>query len=412
MKKRIFYLFIVWVLGLNYSKADNLVIPNITVPQGGTAALTVGFSFTSNTDKVGFTFKLNMPDGVSLVTDEYGDPVYTKDETSIGKLNIQCPGEGNFAGQPSNATAGIKGTEGILLTLVLAAENTLAVGSTHTVNVTNCTFQQRVGGLTTDINVDAFSFTVTIGAPADTRTVLDETSTVVPEPASGVNVRVKRTINAGEWSTICLPFAMTAEQVKTAFGEGVELADFNGINATYADDETTVTDIKVKFNTVSAIEANHPYIIKVAAPISEFTVDDVDIIVEETPSVDKDEYRTGSGTKKDPYVYLYNSFVGSYVNQTVVPDMCLFLSDNKFWYSAGATKMEGFRAYFDFYDVLAEVEGAGARISMLFDDPTSIKATLMSKEQMTDKIFNMNGQLVTTPRKGVYIMNGKKMVVK
>ena len=41
-------------------------------------------------------------------------------------------------------------------------------------------------------------------------------------------VRVKRTINANEWSTICLPFAITAEQVKGVFGDDVQLGDFTG----------------------------------------------------------------------------------------------------------------------------------------------------------------------------------------
>lgn len=51
----------------------------------------------------------------------------------------------------------------------------------------------------------------------------------MPEAAEGVNVRVKRTIKANEWSTLVLPFAMTAEQVKSAFGNDVQLADFTGV---------------------------------------------------------------------------------------------------------------------------------------------------------------------------------------
>ena len=40
--------------------------------------------------------------------------------------------------------------------------------------------------------------------------VLEETSTTAPEASNGaVKVRVLRTILANEWSTICLPFAMT-----------------------------------------------------------------------------------------------------------------------------------------------------------------------------------------------------------
>ena len=58
--------------------------------------------------------------------------------------------------------------------------------------------------------------------------VLDENSTIVPSNATGVNARVLRTINAGNWSTICLPFAMDEAQVKAAFGDEVELGNFTG----------------------------------------------------------------------------------------------------------------------------------------------------------------------------------------
>lgn len=104
-----------------------------------------------------------------------------------------------------------------------------------------------------DIKLDDFTLTVTIGEPADTRTVLSELSTALPEAATGVDVRVKRTINANEWSTICLPFSMTAEQVTAAFGSGVQIGDITGGDV---DEETN--GITANFASVTAIEKNHP----------------------------------------------------------------------------------------------------------------------------------------------------------
>ena len=145
--------------------------------------------------------------------------------------------------------------------------------------------------------------------------------------------------------------------------------------------------------------------------ISEFTVDGVDIEVEEEPSVDKDEYRTGSGTKKDPYVYHYNSFVGTYVADTEVPELALFLNDNKFYYSTGATKMKAFRGYFDFYDVLTEVENAEARISFVIDEDWMTGISDVKRED-DSLYYNLKGMRVAKPGKGLYIVNGKKMVIK
>ncbi|MBR1498034.1 MAG: hypothetical protein IJ615_00135 [Bacteroidaceae bacterium] len=406
MKKRLLLSACALVLCLSHASADEMTIGDITVPQGGTADLTVGYNFTSTTDKVGFTFSINLPEGLSYVKDESGDPVYVKDETSISKMNIICVGEGNFAGQPANASATIKGTSGQLLTLTLAADASLAVGSTYTAQVTKATFQERVDGSVKDINIDDFTFTITIGEPADTRTVLDENSTTVPAAASGVDVRVKRTIVANQWGTICLPFSMSETQMKEAFGDDVdvELADFSGIETTLAADNA-VTGIKVKFNSVSAIEANHPYIIRVSKPISEFTVEGVDITPEEMPSVDRDEKTVKVG--KNTYVS-YNSFIGTYVADTTVPELTLFLNGGMFWYSSGQTKMKGYRAYFDFYDVLTEVEEAGVKILVSIDG-TETGVEEISEANHQGNVYDLSGRKVAKPgSRGIYIIDGKK----
>ena len=258
--------------------------------------------------------------------------------------------------------------------------------------------------------VDDVTFKVNV--VAQHTVILYEESTTAPENATGVNVTVKRTINANEWSTICLPFAMSESQVKAAFGDDVQLKDFDGIESTYDDDEN-VTAINVKFNEATAIEANHPYIIKVSTAMTSFTTENVNIEVEDELSVDKDEYRTGQGTKKDPYVYHYNSFVGSYVAETDVPDECLFLSENKFWYSTGLTKMKAFRGYFDFYDVLSEIENASSRVVMKWNDeqPTGI-SEIKHETQKNSQYYDLSGRRVVRPNKGVYIVDGKKTVIK
>lgn len=240
--------------------------------------------------------------------------------------------------------------------------------------------------------------------------VLDELSTTAPENATGVNVTVKRTIKADEWSTICLPFAMTNAQLKTAFGDDVKLAEFDGTVPVY--DGDNCTDIQVSFTEATAIEANHPYAIKVTSPITSFTVENVSIEVEDEPSVDKDELKQKIGGK---WYYFYNSFKGTYVAQTEVPENCLFLSENKFWYSTGLTKMKGFRGYFEFLDILSDVENASARISFNFDNETT---GIHSIDNLTispidnGPMYNLAGQRVNKSYKGIVIQNGVKRVIK
>lgn len=404
MKKNIILLGLAWLLGLSHALADNYVISNVTVPQGGTASLVIGYIFTSETDKVGFTLSMELPEGLSLQKDNEGDPVYVKD-ASINKLNVLFPNEGSVAGQPSTGTSTITGTSGTLLTLTLVANASLEAGSELTIPVTKATFQQRVSGSVTDINVADFTFKVTIGHPADSRTLLDENSTTAPTASSGVvDVRVKRTIAAGNWSTICLPFAMNATQVTTAFGAGVQLADFTGVDSDY-DANDKVIGLTANFSNVTAIAANHPYIIKVSSPVTEFTVDGVTIAPDEDGAiVEFDNGKTGGRR------VVYSGLYGTYHSGTVVPKNCLFLSNNKFWYSAGLTTMKGFRAFFEFLDVLSEVDEVGVRMLVNIDgEETRIEG--LSPAEDEEAVYDLNGRKVSKPQlHGVYIVNGKKVL--
>lgn len=94
---------------------------------------------------------------------------------------------------------------------------------------------------------------------------------------------------------------MTEEQVTTAFGDDVKLGDFTGYTAEGADEN--VTGIRVHFILATAIEANHPYIIKVSQAVSEFTADGVDVEPEDEPTV-----AAVKRTKKQ-----WSEFIGTYV---------------------------------------------------------------------------------------------------
>ena len=386
--------------------AEELKVADVVLPQNSTAAIEIEL-LNPNTVYESFNFQVELPKGVAFVMNAEDKP----DCKRGTRFNNSPASEYNGGNKATFArlTDGtyITGTSGMLIAPIIKVDGELAVGTKLTATISEIKF--TTASLTKDL-LEPVTFNIIIGEPVDGRTILDETSPTAPEAATGVDVRVKRTLVAGVWNTICLPFAMTEEQVKAAFGSDVQLGDFNGIESTYDEAEENIIEIHVNFNNATAIEANHPYIIKVKDAVNEFTVDGVDIVIdeEEDPSVNKDEYVTGKGTKKDPYVYHYNSFVGTYVVDTEVPEMALFLNNNKFYYSTGATKMKAFRGYFDFYDVLSEVESAEARISFAVaeDQPTAISNV---KREADDKYYNLKGQRVEKPGKGIYIFKGKKV---
>jgi len=214
-----------------------------------------------------------------------------------------------------------------------------------------------------------------------------------------VDVRVKRTINAGEWSTICLPFNMMEEQVKAAFGSDVELGSFND----YVYNEEAGT-ISVMFVNAPVIEANHPYIIKVGSKVEEFTADGVSIEPGEAV-IDFDTDRRHRFPRQ---------MVGVYKAGTVLDWGTLYLSNNQFWYSVGNTTIKAFRAYFNFNDLLPDFEDnyEPQNISIVFNDElTGIRETA-GRISSNAEWFDLQGRRVECLGKGVFVKDRKKVIIK
>lgn len=386
------------------TKAESLQVKDVVIPQNGTASIEIELD-NPNLVFEGFTFAMQLPDGLVPVMDGEGNPSFEKGE----RMATKSPQSGYSADDNvakfallTNGTA-ISGTSGLLIAPNVRLSADAAVGTTFTVTLTEIKFTTPVPDTE---ELDDVTFTVTVGEPVDTRTVLDELSTTMPEAANGVDVRVKRTIKANEWSTLVLPFAMTAEQVKSAFGNDVQLADFTGYTIE-EDEEENIVGIQVNSSAITAVQANRPCLIKVSTKVEEFTVDGVDISPEDEPEnavVDK---------RKE-----WSKLVGTYVAGTEVPEYCLFLNGNNFWYSTGATNMKAYRAYFDFSDVLTEVEYAEAKIRIIVNGNATAIEDISANGEETPGVYTLQGVSlgenvdVDNLPKGVYVVNGKKVIVK
>ena len=353
----------------------------------------------------GFQFDLMLPEGVTAAKSAKGKILASltesrlpdEDEHSL-TLSEQSDGSIRFlCGSLADET--FTGTDGEIATLSINIDGKMANGA-YPIYLRNMKLTE------TDINnfyeTENIETTITIGT-TDVRTILDETSTTAPEAATGVNVRVKRAIKAGSWSTICLPFAMTAEQVTAAFGTGVEVKDFTSWSSEEDDVTGDIVSIKIGFTPVTAMAANHPYLIKVANAITTeegFTVDNVDIVPEDEPTKQV-------GTKKAERGY----FIGTYVANTTVPDNDLFISNDKFYYSKGLTKMKAFRGFFELADVITDIENASARISFSDEETTGISNARSNRPNGNSDYYDLQGRKVNNPTmKGLYICNGSKVV--
>ena len=254
--------------------------------------------------------------------------------------------------------------------------------------------------------VRATTITVYVSLPTSETTALtlDETATnnnIVAK--TGVNVTLKRSMVENEWNTICLPFNVTAEQAKTAFGEGVMIAQLN----------KNSSGNKLSFSSVDAIVASTPYLIKptIAAPADGYKFEGVTIRPDGKGNVAPNVVNTNS----------YLAFVGIYNTVDVTNNVIEVLNNNYYAAFLGANntifkakndggKMKGFRAYFAIPNNVA----ASALCVMVNGTTTSIKSINGAVVESNAPVYNLQGQRVDgnnlTP--GIYIKAGKKFVVR
>ena len=88
------------------------------------------------------------------------------------------------------------------------------------------------------------------------------------------------------------------------------------------------------------------------------------------------------------------------------------LQDSKFKKATGA-KLKAGKAYLTTaYDVTTAGSGAPG-LEIVFGDATGIGATLVNSEQrIMNSVYDLQGRKVANPTKGLYIVNGKKVIVK
>ncbi len=399
MKKR-FYLFLACLISIGQAIANDLVtVENVEVPQNSEAVINVECNF--ETQFKGFQFDVQLDGGLSLVLDEDDKPIgelgFTGTDHAVSSSKVS---EGHYRFVIVSMSNKLLPTSGTLLKMKVTGAVDKLIGNNYNAVISAIEFT------TVSTEVQTFSdilFTITIGAPIDTRVVLDEISTILPVAASGVDVRVNRTISASNWNTICLPFAMDENQVKEAFGDDVRLGDFTSWSSE-EDGDGNIIAINVGFTEVTNIEANHPYIIKVSNNVSSFTVDGVDIDPETEPMVQVGKKNSERGW-----------FYGTYVADTTVPEENLFLNGGNFWYSTGNTKMKAYRGYFEFRDVLDSYynDASAPCINISMDGQTTSINNIEMTQACENSIFNLNGiRIEKADKKGVYIVNGKKRVIK
>lgn len=244
------------------------------------------------------------------------------------------------------------------------------------------------------VNVKAFlsKITVTVKVPVAKDYTLDENSVNTIEAYENANVTLKRTFyKDGEWNTLCLPFAVA--DAKTAF-DGAELREVDTQNS---------HDNTIVFKEATTIEAGKPYLIKWAKTPNEVcdfvnTFEGVTLVATATP-VKVNDAITFTG--------FYNKATADKLGASVA---AIGAGNKLFKVTSG--EMKGFRAAF----VLNPATPA-AGIKVVIDGTTTgIEDLVVDGVKANGRVYNLNGQYVGNSlnglQPGIYIQNGKKVVVK
>lgn len=259
--------------------------------------------------------------------------------------------------------------------------------------------------------------TITPSAEGATSYTLTKSS----EPAAGASVAYKvdqsfkRELNAGMWNTLCLPFSLNEDQTKAALPEGFEIVDFYSVK----NDKLTF-----KKHYYQMIDAGRPYLIWIPETQGkkyEMKFPTGYVAYDDNKSGSKPINVNGEDDSADNYVW-----TGTY-QQMSLPKNAYFVAQNPVNEKtvikqnvSGKSKTNGYRAYLvaasgetPVKALSIDYDGVDEEVTTGIDD---IMADLTDPET-TGKVYNLGGQLVSrnglqSLPKGIYIMNGKKYVVK
>ena len=209
------------------------------------------------------------------------------------------------------------------------------------------------------------------------------------------DVTLTRTLAAGSWNTLALPYDVSAlylYSLKSYYGASVK--ELTG--ATFSNGTLTLT-----FADASSIVAGKPYLVKVTTPLNFSTQAMAGVIVSKTAK---------------PFTSDNVDFIPTLGATTIEGSdtkAVLFLTANNTLLNPSAlpANMKGFRAYFQL-----KGDAASARMFAIdFGDGETTGIKAIDNGQLTidnDRYYDLQGRKVNAAQKGVYIQNGKKVIIK
>lgn len=206
----------------------------------------------------------------------------------------------------------------------------------------------------------------------------------------------KRYLSASQWRAMSLPYNLNEEQTAKLFGNDAKITTLTSV---VSDDQKKT--LSISFGPVNSIEANKPYLVKVAADRQEFVLEGV--------SLDVDKF-TSTSVNINGVSFVSTAPAEDGTDRTELPMNAYYLSNNVF-YPHKNNKVT-IKAGLCYMVLGAEAAAKGYSLNFQNEDGsvTGIQEIPAARENKAMEIYTLQGVRVLRPGKGIYIVNGKKMV--
>ena len=235
-----------------------------------------------------------------------------------------------------------------------------------------------------------------------------------------VNLKGRKLYKDGYWNTLTLPFSLSIEKLATTCLAGADIRRFKEASWDAGNERLT---INFSDSNEGKIDAGVPYIIRWGEPgnatgevINDPSFTNVSITISNQEDLDEDyDSETANMYETQSNGLRFQGLIAP-VQVTSGTRTLLLGAENKFYKPNDALYVYATRAYFTY------TSGSGismAREIMLdFGDDEPISTFIENveadglRQNTIEGIFNLNGQRLFAPRKGLNIINGKKVIIK
>lgn len=203
-------------------------------------------------------------------------------------------------------------------------------------------------------------------------------------------VKLYRQTVAGSWNTVCLPFELTSAQIKSVFGDDANVAELT------SDDNDVLHFTKISGN----MEAGKAYLVKPSDSNAADTYKELKVTISKAAPDGLDDVNAYGGFK----------FVGNFwpINLSTNGDDYVMAAKNTIKKAPAGREMNAFRAYL--HDTTTPASPSRATSFVIDDEGTTGIITATGDVIENGKMYNLNGQRINEPQRGLYIVNGKKYI--